>query len=414
MIYAMSTEKKKVIANLLPGLLIGKVDDVKTVLVPPADCLEDCTSGVLLLKTEVKSLTGFQKDGIVTLRNYHIKTDEQNTISGTNVKILSKEGGEHAGLMVYRIDRALDHCHLTEFKGTSAAVVGGADLQSGDAKALFEQVVKDTAKGEAEPAMELLVEMYLYAKENGKSDIAELIASQCGYDALTSLAIVLQPYRTGTRYIDKDFLQGLVKSIYGSTDEAAFKSVSIYGVCPDIADKYVSIMNSAANPYLSDIIVDFAESVRQKNIVEKLSTFYAKPLSAIKSAKRVAADKKLKYAEAELRVLAALLHDGQEPSEAELLALYKKCTLNEPYICAEKATIQGASLPFYMSTAFLIARSDALMFLPMTYGDSLSDIGDSDSVISIDRDFIDGRQERRNRSTCHINHFIARFSRAGR
>ena len=415
MIYTRMTSKRDVIIKLLPGLLIGRnVEDVKTVLVPPKNELENCTSGVLLLKTIVQSMRGFQRSNIATIRDYQIQTGEDNKIIKTDTAILSKMEGEYAGLMVYEISSALDHRHLTKVSGQAAEVVGGADLQSGDAQKLFEQVVKHTAEGNAEPAMELLVEMYLHAKEINQNDIAELIASQCGYDALTSLAIVLQPYRNTPSYIDKQFLNSLQTSLYGSTDKANFISSSVYGLCPDIADKYVSIMNSAANPYLSDIIVDFAESVRQKNIVDKLTAFYAKPLTAIKSTKRIAADKKLKYAEAELRVLAALLHDGQEPTCAELLALYKKCALNAPYICDQKSTVNSSSLPFYMSTTFLIARSDALMFLPMTYGDSLSDIGDSDSVISVDRDFIEGRQDRRNRSQCHINHFISRFSRATR
>jgi hypothetical protein len=64
-----------------------------------------------------------------------------------------------------------------------------------------------------------------------------------------------------------------------------------------------------------------------------------------------------------------------------------------------------------MSTAFLIARSDALMFLPLTSGDSLGDIGDSDSVISVDRDFCESRRDRRKHSQCAINHFISRFRR---
>ena len=330
----------------------------------------------------------------------------QNQIVGSNITV-SKHIAWTDNLPVYEISGLPN---LTEIITGEAEkeVKGGAELFDKDRVTLFGKVIDDTCNTEREPAMELLVELYGYAKDVDDHESADLIASQCGFDALTSLAIVLQPHRQGEKYLSDDFLRKFTETVYGAN--SSFKSSPIYGTCPNVADKYQSIMESVSNPCLCDTIVNFAELVRQKNIVEKLKAFYDRDCPEIKSVKRRQAPRMLKYAEAELRVLAALLYDGNEPTGNDLKALYLKCSLNKPYICDNVAAV-SSTLPFYMSTAFLIARSDALMFLPLTSGDSLGDIGDSDSVISVDRDFCETRKERRKHSQCSINHFISRFRR---
>ena len=382
---------------------------VKTVLVPANNITisDDYPTSNFLLQTHVKSLNAFHNaQTIATVSGMKVSTDTQNKILGTDV-VISKHRQWTEELPVYEISG------LPNFSETitkiATEVKGGAELHEGDRGKIFDAVIEETCKTNREPAMELLVELYGYAKDIDDTESADLIASQCGYDALTSLAIVLQPKRNqGEHYLSDEFLKNFTNNVYGSND--GFQKSAVYGTCPNVADKYYSIMESVSNPCLCDTIVSFAELVRQKNIVDKLKAFYDKDCPEIKSVKRRKAPRLLKYAEAELRVLAALLYDGNEPTVNDLKALYTKCTLNKPYICDNVAAI-STSLPFYMSTAFLIARSDALMFLPLVSGDSLGDIGDSDSVISVDRDFGESRKERRKQSQCFINHFISRFSR---
>jgi hypothetical protein len=379
---------------------------VNTVLLPKVPVPDEYPLSNLLLQTHVSSLNAFHNaQNIATLTKKKVSTDSHNKIHGTDV-VISKSRHSTDKLPVYEIS-GLPHLSHSVSQ-IAAKVEGGAELFSGDRVKLFNAVITQTCNTEREPAMELLVELYGYAKDIQDHESADLIASQCGYDALTSLAIVLQPHKKqGEHYLSDDFLKKFTTAVYGPDN--SFKDSPIYGTCPNVADKYQSIMESVSNPCLCDTIVNFAELVRQKNIVEKLKAFYDRDCPELKSVKRRKAPRMLKYAEAELRVLAALLYDGNEPTGDDLKALYSKCNLNKPYIC--DSDLVKNNLPFYMSTAFLIARSDALMFLPLTSGDSLGDIGDSDSVISVDRDFCESRRDRRKHSQCAINHFISRFRR---
>jgi len=411
--FTMDNQKKREIKELFgnkvqawPGIITWA--KVRTVLLPNVSQIpEDYLLSNLLLQTHVASLNAFHNaQTIATLNRKKVSTDSQNQLVGSNIKV-SKHSKWTADLPVYEISGIPNW--VEDVSQIAAKVEGGADLFPGDRPKLFNAVIDETCKTEREPAMELLVELYGYAKDVDDKESADLIASQCGFDALTSLAIVLQPHKNqGERYLSDDFLKKFTEAIYGAN--SSFKNAPIYGTCPNVADKYQSIMESVSNPCLCDTIVNFAELVRQKNIVEKLKAFYDRDCPEIKSVKRRQAPRMLKYAEAELRVLAALLYDGNEPTAIDLKSLYSKCNLVQPYICDNVAAV-SSTLQFYMSTAFLIARSDALMFLPLTSGDSLGDIGDSDSVISVDRDFCESRRDRRKHSQCSINHFISRFRR---
>ena len=74
-------------------------------------------------------------------------------------------------------------------------------------------------------------------------------------------------------------------------------------------------------------------------------------------------NKKERFAEAELRVLSAIAFDN-EPDRAVLEDLYKNCKLNEPYMCADAELVRNSNIGFYFSTVYLIARSDALLYVP--------------------------------------------------
>jgi hypothetical protein len=410
----MENQRRDKIKNLFKDVVpdwngVFQFAKVRTVLLPKVPVPDDYPLSNLLLQTHVASLNAFRNaQTIATLTGKKVSTDTKNQIVRSNITV-SKHSAWTDDLPVYEISGLPNFSDKVEDGKVAAKVEGGAELYNGERKTLFEQVIIATCNTEREPAMELLVELYGYAKDVDDKESADLIASQCGFDALTSLAIVLQPHRQGEQYLSDEFLKKFTDTVYGADN--SFKNSPIYGTCPNVADKYQSIMESVSNPCLCDTIVNFAELVRQKNIVDKLKAFYDRDCPEIKSVKRRQAPRMLKYAEAELRVLAALLYDGNEPTANDLKALYLKCNLAKPYICDNVQAV-SSNLSFYMSTAFLIARSDALMFLPLTSGDSLGDIGDSDSVISVDRDFCESRRERRKHSQCSINHFISRFRRA--
>jgi hypothetical protein len=91
------------------------------------------------------------------------------------------------------------------------------------------------------------------------------------------------------------------------------------------------------------------------------------------------------FAEAELRVLSATVLDNSNGNydADELLALYRNCTLNKPYMCGDASFVRTAGVGFYYSTVYLIARSDALMHSPGIAGDPLCDVAKDGAFISL-------------------------------
>jgi hypothetical protein len=278
---------------------------------------------------------------------------------------------------------------------------GGADLRTNRPE-LFEAVVSDFCTTDRDPAMEILVAMYGWASSDAKYQrIASCIAAKASGDTLATLAIVLQPYKSPTseRYISDEELEQFKIAMYGVTPEEAkrvnFVNLATYTTNQNAKGIYESMCQGTL-----EVKVDFAAAAaRVRAISSRISPKFAK-LNAVKlledvyrgEAKQVAESlnaqwlsNSVAFAEAELRVMSALVLENSNGmyDANELNALYRSCTLDEPYMCRDQDMIRGSNLGFYYSTVYLIARSDALCYVPSSEGSNLNTVADDNTFINI-------------------------------
>lgn len=314
--------------------------------------------------------------------------------------------GDRANINVFLLSKALVPTKTEDSDFSNAKVKrskkeGGADLGSGRAS-LFEAVLNSTDAGR-EPAMEMLVELHKFLKD--KSELQALVASQCSYDALASLAIVLQPYKAGDKYLDDATVSGFITRLHGQGDYK--NQSSVFGLTENVASAYDSIMSSCAcdGKNITAQLEVLSSQVGKLNIVKKIESFLMNDtVTKALPPQRRNLSKKERFAEAELRVLSAIAFDN-EPDRDSLLALYKKCALDEPYMCADQDQVKNSNIGFYFSTVYLIARSDALAYLPGVAGGGvgLDKIFDESRLVCIN-DYMKGlRADARNASNTLVN-----------
>jgi hypothetical protein len=313
--------------------------------------------------------------------------------------------GDRSNIAVYVISKALVPVdgETADFSNASTKKPkkGGADLKNTRAE-LFEQVVRNTCELDREPAMELIVSLYGWALRANKSEIQLLIESQVSYDALASLAIILQPYKSSVYYIEDGELAEFRTAAYGG-NEGTVKSESVYSFNKEMVSIYSGLVEKA-HPAATEIkaaIDRISSSVGKTNIITKLSQFYEKMNDFPLPSKRKNMSAKQLFAEAELRVMSAVLFDNsvtQRLDPRELIELYKKCNLNEPYMCMDRNIVASANVGFYYSTVYLIARSNALLYVPGIGGSDLSHIAAEDAIISVDALLRDSRHTQRENS----------------
>lgn len=272
--------------------------------------------------------------------------------------------GDRANISVYLLSKALvppktEDSDFSNAKVKKPKKEGGADLGA-DRASLFEAVIAETS-GDREPAMEMLVELHKFLE--GKPEQA-LVASQCSYDALASLAIVLQPYKEGEKYLSNDLVRAFITKLHGQGD---YKNQSnVFGLTQDCATAYNAL--AGANHTLADSVTQhvkrLSEQVGKLNVVQKIARFLdeTKVVEGLPE-QRKRLIKKERFAEAELRVLSAIAFDN-EPDRAVLAELYKNCKLDHPYMCDDAEMVRNSNIGFYYSTVYLIARSDALLYVP--------------------------------------------------
>ncbi len=252
-------------------------------------------------------------------------------------------------------------------KGTKK---GGAEIST-SRDVLFEKVfdahkasMNSSPSNKRNPAAEVLVAMCIYFKSNDK-EIYELICSQLSFDALASLAIVLQPFKRCEEdklYIKDSEFEGFAETFTDKNGE----DTEFYISNIDVNSAYMSLMNEAA-----------------KNLSGKASAIHSLRRNALGNETRITTIKNLsvafsrsecndvfsnyavlrkkmscseKIAEAELRVVSAILHDNENLT----LGRYENMKLVEPYYCKKS----DPNLAFYYSTSFLILRSDAFLYFP--------------------------------------------------
>lgn len=320
--------------------------------------------------------------------------------------------GDRPNISVYMISKQLvpTDTEAADFSNAKAKEKrGGADLgdeASEDRKAVFESVVDVTFNGNREPAMELLVAMNKWA-ETSRPEVAELIKSQASYDALASLAVVLQPYKTeGTVYLSSEDWKAFKRAVYGTSDDkgGAYKSSSLYSFNKNAKNEYESWVESkhpAASELSSQVRV-LADKVGRPSIVASLGKFYNSWPKASLGALRSKLSAKEHFAEAELRAISAVLCDN-DSSLDEVKAWFQKLNLNHPYMCDDKNSVAAGNIGVYFSTVYLIARSNALMYVPgMNLTGGIESISNESVTIDLNVSLKNKRENRRLASESEI------------
>jgi hypothetical protein len=282
-------------------------------------------------------------------RNSHYREDGKS--APINIAIWTVDKPVVVGAKVKMSDRA-----------ARKKVTGGADLQK-NRTALFEQVLKlQSINNTANSAMELLALFgnYLQTNEHPKY---ELFCGQLSNDTLTSLAILLRPYaaeKNCDRYLDDDLVIELAR--YATNrDITNIWHVREGDTEIDAKKVYESHMsNSKCEKGWLNQVDGLIDSLNNVTAITQLHNFYKECGVTDRGSPAEM------FAEAELRVIMAILHDnhkddGKYPAD-ELKHWYKNCNLDTPYLC----TYSGSKMDIgvYYSTVSFIARSDALIYYP--------------------------------------------------
>ena len=282
--------------------------------------------------------------------------------------------------------------------GNNRKIKGGGDFLDGKTQ-LFDSILAKHAKPglTCNPAMEVLTSLCDYLESTGKSDALKAVQSQLSWDTLASLAIVLQPHRVGgdpnTKYIS-DADAGAWATKYKELGDLS----DVYHYQQGVVDKYEKHMNNGqlnAIGQIQKLGEQAAAESAKVNVIQKIARVFdvAKDLIENPIRKAVLNNRKLALAEAELRVFSALLHDnsrdGLDLNEAE--KLYKKnCNLTAPYMLNDTAQINMSNIGFYFSSAYLIARSNAMVYSPgYTHTSGFSEIADETVMLNIDNGCVD-------------------------
>lgn len=306
---------------------------------------------------------------------------------------------DRSNLAVYLISKSLvpvdgeaadfSHAKVTKTKKGGAQLYKKGTLSRSQ---LFEKIVDEmysvdqngSLVNQRDAAMELIVSLYAFAsKSQEKHNIAELIASQVTHDSLASLAVILQPYKTrGHIYLSDDMLDSFRENMYaqGGFENSKFytyvKGISnIYCKLANAETKHAAVCDTVAGKIISYVKDGNTTAVAPATVVRSIRTAIGNTKGSLPSERQRLSDIEI-YAEAELRVLSAVLLDNSQgnPSVEEVKELFRNCTLDEPRYVADKGMMYGAHISFYMSTALLILLSGAYASVPIssTYKSSVS------------------------------------------
>ena len=287
---------------------------------------------------------------------------------------------------------------------------------------LFERVLSDFCKkNSGDAAMEILVAMHTWALKTDNTKLASIIASKLSYDTLTSLAIIIQPYKKGQcDYISDSELNCFIEEVYGS-NVSKFKKSQHYSFKADICKYYDALVMDSQNTFLDlyKQIRKWSNSITKKiskaTAVSILTDFYTNYATKVSEKLGLKVHPDVHYSEAELRVLSATAIENSDYDFEKhvLLRLYKSCTLDSPYMSADKKIMATSAVTFYYSTAFLIARSDALFYIPNDCkGESLQSVAEEDGTfININGSVKNMLQQKRDKSQTEINNLLETVGR---
>lgn len=334
------------------------------------------------------------------------------SVSGS--KVLLKNGAEvtidknfktrsdRSNMAVYNLSKELvptdtePATFVNAKKDKNSKVKGGAVYEQ-KRKSLFMQILNaccDEKKGNRDPAMEALASLCDYLKGSNKTTELAVVQSQLSWDTLASLTIVMQPYKSGNLYLsDECILQWARVASYAGS------SLFYYGNPVDCYKHNMEAAKTAlsrAIPAITTIRRRVADCVAKTNCLPALAKAYRElhNLDSLPEPRRaVLGNGKQALAESELRVMSACLQDNTKNffDYNEVVDLYTRhCTLDQPYILSSADQINASNIGFYFSTAYLIARSDALCYVPGIPGDvGLEGIAQETRMITLDRGMVD-------------------------
>lgn len=285
---------------------------------------------------------------------------------------------------------------------------GGAELHV-ERYMLFESVIENTEKDKKESAMELLIELYEWAK-TVNMDLADAIGSNCGYDAITSLCIILQPYKRVPTYLTNNDIADFISHVYGVS---WFRSAtSLYTTYADPAEKYEEIRKTYATQALAvqNYLVTVSKGLTKVNVGTKIKEIIAHVRSgAIPNlpAMRLQQDVELLYAEAELRLMAGVTFEAELTPGSNIKLLYKNKTLDRTTLFDKPLS---SNIAVSISCLFTVPKSDACFFMPGIDGQLLYNIVSS-GFISIDKSLKDRRAAFRENSNKVTNAVVERFTK---
>lgn len=277
-----------------------------------------------------------------------------------------------------------------------AAKKGGYELAGvQNRQQLFDMVVDKFVAQDREtnsPA-ELLVSLYRWAEFNNNTKLCLTIKSLCSGDSLASLAIVLRPYavNNGVYLSDEDLKTYLSAAGYVASEakEGPIQSTESFTNDKNFNDTYNNLCSTTIESDYDGLETESNEIERimsKPKAVDALTAFYNTKASGILKGVR-SYSPKVAFAEAELRIMSAVMLDnaGGYPSKDEVMKVFRDmCKLDEPYVCSDKEAINASTISFYYSTVHLMARSDALLYLPgIGYSGSLEAISDGSVKIHL-------------------------------
>lgn len=312
---------------------------------------------------------------------------------------------DRSTIAVYVISKALvptdtEVATFANAKSAPKKVKGGAEYGLTKA-ALFDAVLKEyCGSNNVDPALETLVSLCIFLSKHGNDfpGVLEAVQSQLSDDTIASLAVVLQPYRTTGK---EDYISDALYQKWRTSNNVGDYKNLPYCYAKRPAALYEQFRGKATAACGEDIgkiraarqlLVDQSAKI---NIVKNLHEFYKniQPTLTKMPALRLAiiSDAKCALAEAELRVISAILHDNASsgrPNYDEAHTWFcVNCNLNCPYMCNNKELVASGNVAFFYSTTFLIARTEVIIYLPgLGQGDlKISEIADENlPMISLD------------------------------
>lgn len=368
---ASGDDPEKAVDALQSMLLLDNLDDISD--------FEDKRNNIPTFKRKKLPVASVDGSKVVLSNGAEIHPDKE-----------FESRGDRENISVYILSKALVPASSEPASASNASARskskkhGGGDTRGSRGELFGRVLAAYCASVDSNPAVELLVTLLKYLNANDPQ-CAALVRSQLSDDAIASLAVILQPYRTaGFTYISADVYNSWLSS--PGVNKNPEMSLFVFTSGPlAYYTKQMELGKQECAAHVSQVLAaqeEALDGISRSNIVDKLAAFY--------SDKNLPHGRRgtLAYAEAELRVFSALAQQYGTCDIDRMRPLFcMQCTLDKPYICADKTLIKAADLGCYFSGVYLIARSDALFYLP-GLGESagftsMNDVQKSTSMIKL-------------------------------